>query len=318
MKQHSKTLENLQIVVPKLNAIKTIISGIPVILFRPGGASEQDFANCGNQLQILEEHVKDLKKLRNLGPLTDQITRETATLAGAMVELQKATLARTFCMTLVQPTSLLSQIIAQKKQELSAGTTVSNLKSNLAALKQQMRPALDDTIFLQLSNKLKAIDEAVLAQQVDAAYQEFLNLANQALAQSNINFDAARQRYWIAHGIIDRAINDSHQLDPNIEQQARRGIREAIVQAQQHLQTLERWEHEHVKEIPYINFSPIDMKGLQDWATGLVYGRVKERLDGLMKLLRREETYRYGILNHLLLIPYVQAMRSNNPVKSTS
>jgi hypothetical protein len=88
------------------------------------------------------------------------------------------------------------------------------------------------------------------------------------------------------------------------------GIRAATSQAQQQLQALTQWDQEHIKQTPYVNFSPIDMKGIQDSASEFVYGRVRERLDGFIGFLKREETYRYGLLNHLILIPYTQAMRS--------
>lgn len=313
MNQHSKTLQNLQTIVSKLNSIKLIVSGIPLTLLRPSAdATAQDYTNCGNQLQILENHLQELRKLGDLVPLVDQISSQTPHLARAMIDWQKVSQIRSFCIPLAQATSPLLQIATERKQQLSALMMSVDLKNKIAVLRQNMRASFEDAFFIQLSSKLKAIEEATIEQQVDTAYQEFITLANQALAQSAVTLDAAIREYNNSCRAINAAIEASQQLDPNIEVQARRGIRQELDHLDQHLKTLKAWEKEHIKEIPYMNFSAIDMKGLQDWATGLVYGRVQDHLNGMMKLLRHEEIYRYGILNHLLLIPYVQAMRSQS------
>jgi hypothetical protein len=434
MSRNSKTLEDLQAIVPKLNQIKTIISSIPLQLFQPGReATTQDFINSGNHLQVLEERLKELKALakepinsndprataallidlqkavkarplckeilkannasrlfqilqdkkqqinvvennpdlqrkveelrRNieeafdaetsrlllnklnaistaatiqqaenayndflnskvlkehsndlkkiLSPLVKIITNEKTILANALVDMQKATETRNFCAVLAQPQPLLLQIANTKKQSMSSPTASAQLQIQLNLIKQQMRVSFDDSMFLQLSNKLRVIETATLPQQVDTAYRDFITLANQALVQANTRFNDARQQYHLANQEIKKAIDESHQLNPALSDEAKRGIQTSLVLAQQHLQNFETWETANIKELPYINFSPVEMKGLQDWATGLVFGRVKERLDGLMKLLRREETYRYGMLNHMFLIPYIQHIHSS-------
>jgi hypothetical protein len=63
------------------------------------------------------------------------------------------------------------------------------------------------------------------------------------------------------------------------------------------------------RSIAHINANAIDVKGVMNMATGLVFGRVKERVDGLLDFIRREETYRYGIIHHLFLIPYVNHLK---------
>lgn len=316
MKQHLLTLENLQVAVPKLKEIQKIIHYIPVKLFYPESVTNQEFSFCENQLLLLEGHLKGLRKLNHITGYVEQISKEIPVLSATIVELRKAHQTREFFTALRQPNSLLAQIVNERKQSLPDGAISPELNAKLAHLRQAMRNSFNDAYFRSLANTLNAIENATVAEQIDHAYQEFFTLANQASAQSTNTIDTEKRKYEISCRAIEKAINDSHQLDPNIEEEARRGIQTAVVHAKQHLESLETWEQEHVKEIPYINFSIFDMKGLQDFATGRVYSRVQERLDGLMKLLRKEETYRYGILNHLLLIPYVQSMRSTDVKKN--
>ena len=161
----------------------------------------------------------------------------------------------------------------------------------------------------QLLSKLKNIEDAKLTQQVDTAYEEFIALLKEAIDQTKKNYREQRIKYGSSFEIINAAIDGTHLLDPTNTEIANKGVRDAIVQAKEHLKVLSEWEKEHVEQVPYINFSVLDMKGLQDWASGLVYSRVRERLDGFIGFLKREETYRYGLLNHLFLIPYIQAIR---------
>lgn len=65
------------------------------------------------------------------------------------------------------------------------------------------------------------------------------------------------------------------------------------------------------KPLAYQNFAVMDMNGFKNWAAELVFGRVKERVDGLMQFIRREDTYRFGLTNHMFLIPYLKFLENN-------
>ena len=312
MKQHLVTLENLQTAAPELDKIRSIIHYIP-LKFSAVNVTAQDFAICENQLLALERHLKELRKLNHISQYVEQISKELPIFAKAIVEMKKAHRTRAFVTTLDQPNSLLTQIANERKQLLAAGGEISDeLNAKLATLKLQMRNSFNDTYYRGLLSTLNTIENAIVAEQVDRASREFSALASRASVEAKDITDAQKQSYETSCRSVEKAIVDSRQLDPNIGAEARLGIRVSVVEAQEHLLALETWEQEHVKEIPYINVPMFDMKWLQDVATGRVYSRVRERLDGLMKLMRREETYRYGLLNHLLLIPYVQATRAAN------
>jgi hypothetical protein len=57
--------------------------------------------------------------------------------------------------------------------------------------------------------------------------------------------------------------------------------------------------------LPNLCFSPTAMEKAEDFVTQLAYGRAKERIDGLLKLITDPLTLRFGVLHHLLLIPYL-------------
>ncbi len=264
--------------------------------------------------KLVENPIKDFSaEITALGKI---ISLQKSVLANAVLDITQDSKMRDFYTEINTPTSLLMLLSQEKKQHLNAFVAPAELKVKLMTLKQQIQQTFkDDNIVSQLSAALQALDTATLPEQIDTARIQFLNVVSQVFIQSNV--EAIKQRYQIAKGVIEQAINESHLLDANIGVTAQAGIRSAIAQARTHLQSFETWEKENIKEIPSISFSTSTMKGLQDWATGwatgLVYSRINERLDGLMKLLRREETYRYGILNHLVLIPYIQEIQ--NPSK---
>ncbi len=75
------------------------------------------------------------------------------------------------------------------------------------------------------------------------------------------------------------------------------------------IHTAEQSQHNAFKPVAYVNKAFIDMNSFKNWATELVFGRVKDHVDGLMQFIRREDTYKFGLTNHMLLIPYLQHAR---------
>jgi hypothetical protein len=125
---------------------------------------------------------------------------------------------------------------------------------------------------------------------------------------SLLNIAVEKHKYKVSATKIQAAIADTRLLDPDTRLNATRSAREAIVCAQQHLQQLSLWEEEHVKPIPYINSTVVDMRWFEDWVAEVIYSRVEPRIDGFRKFLKSEEAYRFG-LNQWFFIPYVQAQK---------
>ncbi len=312
LKQHAKTLETIRIVAPRLSEIKTIASAIPLRLFHPRVPTDEDLAFCETQLAILDTHLKELKKMRQFAAIAEQIETQTRIFATIFIDLRKAIKTNLFCTAQAQPNSLLEQIASEKKQSLESTTENISFKNKLTTLEQEMSQTCDDVYRPQLLTQLRHMEQATLAQQVDTAKQEFIRICQQAMAQANASRDIQRGSYHRTYQNVVCTLDGTHLLEPNHDATVRGRIRESIALAQQHLQTLAAWEQEHVQLIPYANFSVVDLKELQDWASGLVYDRVRERSDGFISLLSREETYRYGLLHHLFLLPYVQATQAPN------
>jgi hypothetical protein len=228
----------------------------------------------------LEQHAKTLEDLRICLPHLNQI---------------QTTLVRIDLQLFKSPRVNLEKIQFAENQMKNLKTHLEELKKN-RNIAQQCR---------QISAETQAIDTILTNIRKDI---ETRTLGLKPIQPNSfINIAAEKNKYELSARRIKEAIAATRLLEPDTHQNAANGAREAIVRARQHLQTLSLWEEEQVKPIPYINFSIADMKGMQDWASDIVYGRVRERLDGLVGFLKREETYRYGLLNHLFLIPYVQA-----------
>ncbi len=310
LKQHANTLQHHRTTVPHLQQIKGIIPTIGLRIFPNAGATLEDLDYAENQMRILETHLEELRKERHLAEVIALITTESQIIARILVDLRKAIKTRSLGIEQAKPNSLIDQIATEKKQNLGQIIGNPGLKGKFATLRESLRQSVDGTFLQQLWSKLSTIEEASHSQQIDTAYQEFLALFRQAVDESNRTIEQERQKHFLSFGKIYAAIDGTHLLDPTYTQNAKNGVRAAIASAQGHLHTLSEWESKNVKEVPYINFSFVDMKGIQDWASGLIYGRVRERLDGFMDFLKHEETYRYGLLNHLFLIPYTQAIRS--------
>jgi hypothetical protein len=245
----------------------------------------------------------------NISILIEKIKAETRVFATILIGLQKAVKMNSFCMAQSELDSPLDKIINEKKRTIGSILMDASLRSQFTAFEQEILHSFHHGDLLsQLLSKVKTIEEATFSEQIDTAHQEFLALCRQAMSRATTSIETERSNYYQAFQRARTAIDETHLLEPNQEETARRGIRESIALTQQHLQALATWEGDHIKQVPYINFSPVDMTGLQDWASGLVCDRVRERLDGFMSFLKQEETYRYGLLNHLLLVPYVKTM----------
>lgn len=65
---------------------------------------------------------------------------------------------------------------------------------------------------------------------------------------------------------------------------------------------------DQITPISFLNFHPIDASGAIDTITRLVTTRIHARCEGLLQLARKEHTYRFGILHHALLIPYMRGI----------
>lgn len=63
------------------------------------------------------------------------------------------------------------------------------------------------------------------------------------------------------------------------------------------------------KLIPQLCFSPTAMEKVEDLVAQIAYGRAKERIDALLRLITDPLTLRFGVLHHLFLIPYLEGKR---------
>jgi hypothetical protein len=227
-----------------------------------------------------------------------------------LVPIRKAMEARTLCTNLTEPNSLIDQFAGDKKNHLNALLENAEVKQKFETLVNELKLRITEPFHTQLLSKLKMIREAKVEKQIDDALREFREILRTASQAADASIEKGKTDYRAHFENIKNLIATTQLSNPARIESAKNGIKEEIENAKKYLEVLSVWEAENVKPVPYINFFPVDMKWVQDFATKTVYNRVKERTDGFIDLLRREETYRYGLLNHLFLIPYTQAMRS--------
>jgi hypothetical protein len=310
LKEHAKTLADLQTFIPNIQAVKKIIPSIELRLFKNSGANLQDIDFAEKQMNELQLHLEVLKKAHNIAEQIEKSVQNVQIIATILVNMRKAIALQTFGLELAKADSPMNQVIADhQKRILGQPIDRQGLNAKMLSLRQELTQSVNSTWLPQLLDKLKNIQEATQQQQVDTAHQEFQALLKQAINASSQSIQDGKGQYEISVIQINQAIEATTFLDPATEHRANHGIRQTITTAQQQLRTLSEWEEEQIKSIPYINLSTSDlMKRIQDWASGIVYNRVKQRMDGFIGFIKREETYRYGILNHLFLIPYVQSL----------
>ena len=313
LKKHHQELKNIQATVPLLSQIMKIAGDVPLRLFSPGGPTNDDLTFCNNQLVTLGAHLKELKKMRHLAEPVEKIDTAQRVFATTLIDVSKQIKIKAFSTAQSQPNLLLEQIAKEKKESLGSIMKNEALASKLATLMQEVKNTFDKKFLTQLVNKLKEIETANSSQDIDTATQGFVGICQQAMIQANVSIETLKGNYNRSHQQLVIDINETGFLNPNQGETSKRGIQDSIRHAQEHLERVATWEGQNVKKVAHIDFAvPEIMKRLQDFASRFVGGRVKERLDGFMSFLKREETYRYGLINHLSMIPYVQANQPKN------
>jgi hypothetical protein len=278
------------------------------------------------RLKNIQKHLDALQKARNTARSEHQIVKTSQVQPTLLNDKEKVIAMRNNCLTLMRKDSLLTQVANFKKSSLGEANVSEVLRTHLDQLKKVFNEQLDPLFLPHLLKQLGLIETAKGNQEVDAAHRELRALLSIAIdeadtriekegfkqiaeAQKALANENAQTNYKVYFKSIRKALDTMQLSNRQRVEDAQQGIQEEVREAKRHLETLSSWEAEHVKPISYINFSPVNMQWMQDVATNVVYKRVKKQMEGFIDLLRREETYRYGLLNHLFLIPYVQSMR---------
>ncbi len=309
LKKHAGTLKDLGAAKPDIEAIQRIITGIDLKL-SDERATGEDYTFAENQLVILTHYLEELKTRGNAALAVRQIADQARTIGTVLVRMRSAARLRTFATRELQPGSALEQLVNKKKAH--PGTLIKDreLKEQFAAMDKEIHQAASGSELMPpLLRILGKMKEESDGQKIERYFGDLKKTLLQASTETDTTLSTERLTYRAAHATILAAIDESGLLKPDIADTAQKGMRESLDKAKKDLATLTEWEAKDLKQVNYINHG-FDMKWFQDGASRLVYNRVKERLDGFMGFLKREETYRYGLLNHLFLIPYTKSQRS--------
>lgn len=299
---HARTLQHHQIAAPLFAKMHAELSAIGIHLFTPSFFREDTLKIADDFIQQFEANLEQLKKIPTLTEHVKEISGQIQIIASIIVQVRKAYLTKK-----LHTDSRLRALTEAKKRTLGNLAMDSSLRAQFAEYKGSILAAInDDHTKASLIRSLKTIQESKESSEIDRAKDEMMRILTQTLTDDETVLRDQQQKYWIAFGTIQSSVENCSLMNPDQIENTERAFKASIKTAQNQLQKLAEWEESHIRQIPYINFNPLDMKELQDWSSGIVYSRVRERLDGTFDFFKREDTYRYGILNHLFLIPYLQ------------
>ena len=308
---HSRSLKNVDNATPDLNEILKIAPSIHTKLFT-GPLTAENIHWAEGQVKRLGELLHTLGEKLGADEAIQKMVKEKETLEKTLIALRNSFKIQSLS-NIIAPGSIIDTIAQQKKNSLGILNLHLSPNKTIASLKEQLKLSLStetNLFFPELLKKLETIEKATLSDQIDGAHQEFVALMRQVITKGGNQVEESRKQSDLSYKAIVNAIDTSKLLEPNAKIEKQTKIKKAIVKAQEHLKTLRKWEEENIKEVHYINdFSFGKMKWVEDLASGLVYNRVRDHLDGLFEFLRKEETYGVGVFRHLFLIPHMQKVR---------
>ncbi len=301
LKARSNGLVNLEASTGHIKEIQELLSKIGRSLYTKTKLTEADFAEAETLLGQLEEQIGSLSPLWKHAAVT-QINKEIKHIARTIKELrQKVTLQ-----------SLQTEI---SKELLSIKVTKDAATENaIDQIRQKLYLVEDGHLRAQLEGQLNRIESAKNSTDVLRAKEAFRTLLKTTVT---LAVQKATDGKWFFHENctkINNLIQASGQLEENKPQDESLAICDLIRTAQTQLATLQQWEKENNKQLVYSDFSIGFVKQLQNWVselpTAAIYKRVRGIMDGGLAFAKREETYRYGVVHHLGLIPYIKRMRA--------
>jgi len=303
--QQAEILKNIRVTTPHLNAVRTTLAaalGVRIAGNTP--LTKEGLDEAENQFKICEAHVAELKKVHSMRTEVAAISARMHEMGAILVALRRTLLQAEMHSTLNRPGSLLEQIVSEKKHHLGSITLMqsSRVSSYCALLRRQLEQSVHTATLPHLLHALHTIETAKQARDVDTARSTLMTLLGQAVEQANVTAGQERGKFRASCDAIQATIDGTRLLDPAYAQTTRDALQASIVTARGLHQTLTTWGRENGHAIPYLNFSPFDLTGLQDWASGLIYGRVREHLDGFTGLVKKQAIYP-GLINHLVLLP---------------
>jgi len=308
----ARTLKRIETCSPHLVTIQLTLGNIQKSIIH-SEITLKTIEDAEIELFNIERCLKELNNENTLNIAVLEIQAETKRIAELLVAIKEAYLAYAFRSKELGTGADIQTIAYLKTQSLNNKTTPPELIQIIAALRNEIRTSFPNrssmTMLLELNRQLDIIANANSIVQINHAKMEFAKLLNTITDNSmRTHVVSERGKLRAASSNIQKTIQETRLLDPFFKTEIENTLLATIHEIQVELKNLKAWIQEHIHPVPYLQYNFIDMSGFQDWATRLVYGRVRERVDGLFSFVRREEIWRYGLLHHQFLIPYKMAM----------
>jgi hypothetical protein len=267
---------------------------------------------------LLDRRAKIAKMMKQLRKkaLANKIRQQTEDAAHMLNEVRQIALCRALNQDCKSRNSALSTIVDAQRISILRNNAVGNSipASQWNQLQQQINGIADAPLKSSLTSSLKKIASAKTIQALDAAKLQFLSQIGEAASRAEASSDEAKRVYEESLTAINQEIERSGQRNPDRPANEAQVMKRAIQEARAEVRRLQPLVKDRLQALSLIDATPKAIKSIKDWAlngtSNFVHKRVKDKVDGILGFLKQEETYRYGLLHHMILLPYVNRVRN--------
>jgi hypothetical protein len=269
---------------------------------------------------LLDRRAKIAKMMKQLRKkaLANKIRQQTEDAAHMLNKVRQIALCRALNQDCKPKNSALSTIVDAQRISILRNNAVGNSipASQWNQLQQQIGGIADATLKSSLTSSLNKIASAKTIQALDAAKLQFLTQVGGAASRAEESAVEAKRLYDESLTAINQEIERSGQRNPDRPANEVQVMKRAIQEARAEVRRLQPLVKNRLQALSLIDATPKAIKSIKDWAlsgtSNFVHKRVKDKVDGILGFLKQEETYRYGLLHHMILLPYVNRVRNRS------
>ena len=414
MANAQKEIRAKELLTPHLEAMQGISQEIVDHFAKKGIPTTVDVNWAIHQISRLEGRLEEVKRGYNQTALSNDLKKQISELTTSLIDLRLSVGVIEFCTEQNADSTLIAQIVEEKRTQLGVLVLPSSLRYKIDQLKTRIMVLNHHDLQHKLFVQLNEIESSSIPEKLDTALAEFQRLVtlaqdhatgqiagqqekirqsskqihelagdsplmekdyvtarNQIIRESLKGANKGVERIRLSCQAADPRLVDAKEKAQSLYNMLRREdsdaakltsktqelsasieallsyhgaqISNSLYLTGEELQTLRKIQellnryqegkdlkkeiieqlplvleilNRHKKEqslhyafeaIPYKNITLMDTNGFKSLAVGLVSNRVKEYVNELIQLMRNKDTYLYGLANHMIVIPYVQA-----------
>ncbi|MBY0529492.1 MAG: hypothetical protein K2P51_04800 [Rhabdochlamydiaceae bacterium] len=280
---HNKALrKKIKIVDKTLDQIKTLL-----------GNEFLNLTNCQLWIEQLKIATEEISRLKINDPAIEAI-------------LEKTPLLRKKLKLFFQQRSLLTFCKKQRDlvAECEAAQKLNDPNPWLDTISSLSNPKLKE----KFSQIVKQIAKADNPQAFKSALNEYKNALETAEEETASDLKKTKEKIYKMKKEISNVIKTKDLMNHiEIIYNQKNIISEGIKTAKKETNQLETWANKELDDVLQHRVSSTILKSAAQRVSGYIRNEIKDILDNLLQLLRREETYLIGLARHQLLLPYLRA-----------